>query len=83
MFGRYNGKIIYGNGNNQYELRAKVAAVMARSYVAMGEPEKAQAVFEQALQNVRKFYRIFKDEMGMTPTEYREAMVNSFSLFQL
>lgn len=31
------------------ELRAKVAAVMARSYVAMGEPEKAQAVFEQAL----------------------------------
>ena len=31
------------------ELQAKVAAAVARSYVAMDEPEKAQEVFEQAL----------------------------------
>ena len=34
-----------------------------------------QAIAEDSgFSNVRKFYRIFKDEMGMTPTEYREAM---------
>lgn len=31
---------------------------------------------ESGFNNVRKFYRIFKDEMGMTPTEYRELLKN-------
>lgn len=31
---------------------------------------------ESGFNNVRKFYRIFKDEMGMTPSEYREVLKN-------
>lgn len=31
---------------------------------------------ESGFNNVRKFYRIFKEEMGMTPTEYREVLKN-------
>lgn len=34
-----------------------------------------QAIAEESgFTNVRKFYRIFKEEMGMTPSEYRESL---------
>ena len=54
---------------NRYRVQQAIALMKSQPNYTV------QAIAEDSgFSNVRKFYRIFKDEMGMTPTEYREAM---------